>query len=200
MRLLVFALYAAAAVAGVPFWEAKNPAEWSDAELEEFFTNSPWAQQAISGKSSSGAPVYIASAHPVREAEAERDRRAEAKAKNPPVEDPTAEEYAGFLHENEGKYIILAVPVPNPKALADPAGVKRMEEECVLRVGKNKYKMTGHFPPSPSDPWMRLVFPRVVTAEDKSFRFDLYLPFVRDPYRFAEFRVRDLIYKGRLEM
>jgi hypothetical protein len=200
MRLLVFALCAAAALAGVPFWEAKPPAEWSDAELDEFLTKSPWVQEAISGASSSGATVFIASAHPVREAEAERDRREEAKRKKPPVEDPTAEEYAEFLHDNEGKYIILAVPVPSPRALENPAELKRMEEECVLRVGRNKYKMTGHFPPSPSDPWMRLVFPRVVTAADKTFRFELYLPSVQDPYRFAEFRIKDLSYKGRLEM
>lgn len=196
MRVLVLALLAAA----LPFWEAKPPAEWSDAELEEFLTESPWAQQAISAKSASGAQVYIASAHPVREAEAERDRRAVANKKGPPIEDPNAEEYADFLRDNEGRYIVLAVALPNPGALTIPAELKRMEEECVMRVGRKTYKMTGHFPPSPSDPWMRLVFPRAVTAADKTIRFDLYLPSVAEPYRFAEFRVKELSYKGRLEM
>jgi hypothetical protein len=200
MRPPVFFLCAAVLFAGVPFWEAKPAAEWSDSDVDLLLTNSPWAQQAISGRSSTGALVYIASAHPIREAEAERERRSLEKSKKPPVEDPNAGEYADFLRDNEGKYIVLAVRIPNPKVLADPAEVKRMEEACVLKVGQKKYKMTGHFPPSPSDAWLRLVFPRVVTEADKSFRFELYIPLVQDPYRFAEFRVRDLMYKGRLEL
>jgi hypothetical protein len=200
MRVLACLLCATAAVAAIPFWEAKPPAEWSDTELKELLTDSPWAQQAISGKSSSDLQVYLASAHPIREAEAEAGRRAAKERKAPPPEDPTADEYASFLRENEGKVIVLAVSVPSPKVLQDPAEVKRMEEECVLKAGKKKYKMTGHFPPSPSDAWLRLVFPRAVTEADKSFRFELYIPSVPDPYRFAEFRIKELTYKGRPEM
>ncbi len=95
---------------------------------------------------------------------------------------------------------MLAVPVRDPRTLEIPAEVKRMEQQCVLKVGKRKYKMTGHFPPSLSDGFLRLVFPRVVTEADKTLRFELYIPAVSDPYRFAEFRVRDMIYKGRLEL
>jgi hypothetical protein len=202
MRLLSFVLCAAAAFAGVPFWEAKAPADWSDAEIEELLTHSPWAQEAISGNSDSGATVFIASARPIREAEAERNRREFEREKHhkAAVEDPTAEEYADFLRENEGKYIVLAVPVSDRRTLAIPSELKRMEQQCVLRVGKKKYRITGHFPPSPSDGFLRLVFPRAVTEADRTLRFELYIPAVSDPYRFAEFRVRDMMYKGRLEL
>ncbi|MGE5644423.1 MAG: hypothetical protein ACM336_01400 [Acidobacteriota bacterium] len=190
MRVLLLAL-----LASLPFWESKPAADWSDAELEEFLTESPWAQQAVSAKETSGAQVYLASARPVREAEAERARR-----NKPAAEDPNADEYAEFLRANEGRVIVLAAALPNAGALANPAELKRMEEECVLRVGRKTYKMTGHFPPSPSDPWLRLVFPRAVTPADKTFRFDLYLPSVPEPYRVAMFRVKELSYRGRLEM
>jgi hypothetical protein len=196
---IVFVL-AAAAFAAVPFWEAKPPAEWTDDQLQQFLIDSPWAEQAFSAKQTTGALVFLCDAHPMREAEAERERRANLKHPPKPVEDPTAEEFADFLKENEGNYIVLAVPAPNPKVFEDAAEVKRIEEECVLKVGKKKYKMTGHFPPSPSDAWLRLVFPRVVTEADKSFRFELYIPWITDPYRFAEFQVKDLMYKGRLEL
>ncbi len=134
----------------------------------------------------------------MRAAETERERR--AKDKSPADEDPTAEEYAEFLRTNSGKYIVLAVGVPNASALDDPKEVKRMERDCVLTVGKKKYPLTGHFPPTAADPWLRLVFPRAVTAADRTLRFDLYLPSVGEPYRFAEFRVEELKYRGRLEM
>ena len=74
-----------------------------------------------------------------------------------------------------------------------------MEEESIMRVGRQKYKMEGHFPPVPSDPFLRLVYPRVATERDKSVNFELYLPGY-GPYHEAEFRVRDMMYKGKLEM
>lgn len=196
---LAFTL-AVAALAAAPFWEDKAPSEWTDDQLQKLLTDSPWAQPAVSAKQASGAVVYLCGARPMREAEAESKRRAEIKHPPKPVEDPTAEEYSDFLKENEAKYIILAVPAPDPRVFKDPAEVKRIEEECILRIGRKKYKMTGHFPPSPTDKWLRLVFPRVVTEADKSFRFELYIPSIADPYRFAEFQVKDLVYKGRLEL
>jgi hypothetical protein len=67
-------------------------------------------------------------------------------------------------------------------------------------VGRQKYKMVGHFPPVPSDPFLRLVYPRVATERDKSVTFRaVYLPGY-GPYHEAEFRVRDMLYKGKLEM
>jgi hypothetical protein len=71
-----------------------------------------------------------------------------------------------------------------------------MEKESVLRIGRRKYRMTGHFPPAPTDPYLRLVFPREVDPQDKSLRFELYLPGVPSPYRWAEFRLREMRYRG----
>ncbi len=96
--------------------------------------------------------------------------------------------------------LVLAVFLPRPDVLLDPLEAKRMEEECLLKVGRKKHKMIGHFPPAPSDPYLRLVYPRAVSATDKAFSFELYLPGVPAPYRTVEFRVKDLTYKGALEM
>jgi hypothetical protein len=74
-----------------------------------------------------------------------------------------------------------------------------MQDESIMKVGRKKYQMVGHFPPTPSDKFLRLVYPRVVTAADKSVIFELYLP-GNGPYHEAEFRVRDMLYKGKLEM
>jgi hypothetical protein len=60
------------------FWESKAPADWTDNEILNLFTDSPWAQMAEpSVKDSHGAPVqvYIATAGPMREGEKERERR-----------------------------------------------------------------------------------------------------------------------------
>ncbi len=177
------------ALAAVPFWEAKPPAEWSEGEIHELLTNSPWAQQAVSAKQSSGVQVYIATAAPVREAERELERRQKDKK---PAEDPNEGEYEEFLRENEGKYIVVAVQA----RIAD----ERMASECVLRVDGKKQHMVGHFPPSPSDPWLRLVFPKVVTQGTRRFRVELYVPGTKEPFRFAEFDTREMRYQGRFEI
>ena len=76
-----------------------------------------------------------------------------------------------------------------------------MENECMLRVGKNKVRMSGHFPPTPSDPYLRIAFPRgQIRVDDKTLNFDLYLPGVSFPYRHAEFVLRDMVVNGRLEL
>ena len=67
-------------------------------------------------------------------------------------------------------------------------------------VGRKKYKMTGHFPPSAGDPYLRIAFPREVTAADKSVNFELYVPGVGIPFRSVEFRVKDMTVKGKLEI
>ncbi len=186
--LLVIALLARA-----PFWETKPPEQWTDDELHELLSDSPWAQQAVDS-TGAGVGVRLATARPVREAERELARRTAAP------EDTQTDEYEEFLRENAGKQIVLAVAFSTASALDDPAEVKRMEERCVLKVGKTRHRMTGHFPPSPGDPYLRLVFPRVITPADKSLVFELYLPGVPNPYRRAEFRIRDLNYRGSTEM
>ena len=47
---------------------------------------------------------------------------------------------------------------------------------------------------------LRLVFPRVVKISDKSVLFRLYLGGLTFPEREVEFRVKDLMYQGKLEM
>lgn len=69
-----------------------------------------------------------------------------------------------------------------------------------MRIGRKTWPIVGYFPPTPSDPVLRLVFPRAVRPSDKRVVFRLYLPGVDFPDREAEFIVKDLIYHGALEM
>ncbi|MDP9113473.1 MAG: hypothetical protein M3O20_07300, partial [Acidobacteriota bacterium] len=89
-----------------PFWQSKAPREWTDPDLAQFLTDSPWAQMsAVPGKaqvgknsgSSQPIQVYIATAGPVVKAVAESDRRAELR--RPGImkalaDDPLSEERA----------------------------------------------------------------------------------------------------------
>jgi hypothetical protein len=188
------ALLLAALLAAPPFWEAKPPSAWTSEEIQLLLRDSPWAQEVAAPIEKGGVVVYLATARPLRAAEEELIRR------NPrlrSLEDPDAEEFREFLRENAGKVIVLAVQLP--RALTDDAEIRRMEKECVLKVGRRKYRVTGHFPPAPTDPHLRLVFPRDVRPEDKTLRFELYVPGLGNPYRWAEFRVRELKYKGAPE-
>jgi hypothetical protein len=187
-------------LANAPFWETKPPGQWTDDELAATFQSSPWVKMIEPPMKAGSAPAilsYLATARPMRDAERENRRRKELRQ---PSETPPDAEYEAFLGENEGKYIVLAVLIPARAPLADPREVKRMEEESFLRVDRKKYKMTGHFPPEPSDPYLRLVFPRAIEPGTKTFVFDLYLPSVPIPYRQIEFWVKDLFYKGKPEM
>jgi hypothetical protein len=69
-----------------------------------------------------------------------------------------------------------------------------------MRVGRKKYKMTGHFPPTQNDVYLRMAFPRQVLESDKSVVFELYVPGLTPPFRTVEFRVKDMIVKGKLEL
>jgi hypothetical protein len=194
------ALFVLLLMAGVPFWETKPPDQWSDDELQEFFRASPWVkmldlQTAVGGVQ--GIPVYLSTARPMRDAEVELKLRL-AKKRPPEFEDD--DEYEEFLRENPGNYIVVAVKLPDPRVLRDAKEYKRMEEECRLRIGGETYQLAGHFPPTPPDPFLRLVFPRAVKPDTRSLRFELYLPSVPAPYRNADFEIRDLLYKGKPEM
>ena len=92
-----------------------------------------------------------------------------------------------YLHE-KGHTVIGTV-----RKAGDPS-------ECVMIAGRKIWQLVGHFPPSQSDPVLRLVFPREVNPADKSVLFRLYLPGVAFPEREVEFRTRDLMYHGKLEM
>jgi hypothetical protein len=183
-----------------PFWEAKAPAQWTDAELAELLGSSPWVKTLAPKIATGDIPalhVHLATARPLRDAEQEFQRRLRLRAE---IDAPDDQEYEEFLRDNQGRYIVLAVQLSSPGALADPKEVSRMEEESFLRVDRKKIKMTGHFPPTASDPYLRLVFPRAIEPGTKSVVFDLYLPSVPSPYRQVEFWLRDLLWKGKPEL
>ena len=188
---MIHAVVLWAALLAAPFWETKTPSDWSEAELQQMLTDSPWAQALETG----GSVGYLATARPMQDAENELWRR--RRAKGLPPADP---EYTDFLQQNQGKSIVLAVAYRDFKALSDASEARRMEEESILKVGKKKLKMTGHFPPTPSDPYLRLVFPREVSPADKSLVFELYLPGIAGTYKTLEFRVKELLYHGAPEM
>jgi hypothetical protein len=172
-----------------PFWETKTPDLWSEEQLAVILTDSPWAQAAVVGNA---PPVLLrlASARPVREAETEWARR-----RNVPL-DP---EYVDFLEAKGGEVIVLAVRMGTLEALAEAEEAKRMERESVMKLGRRRLKLIGHFPPTPSDPYLRLLFPRDVRPSDKEIAFELYVPGVTSPYREAMFDLKSLMCRGRPE-
>lgn len=197
MHFLLFAAMLAA-----PFWETKAPRDWNDEQLNELLHDSPWAQVTQFQRAAPLA-VYLATAKPMREAEEESQRRYTAKL--PPAKQPTdlgaRNEYESFLEEKAGQVIVLGVLDPNLKALAEAEEVRRMEEECYLKIGRKKFKISGHFPPAGADPVLRLVFPRPEEAATaKELVFELYLPGTTGGYRQAAFRLKGMTYKGKLEM
>ena len=191
-----------------PFWQSKAPGQWSDDELQRLLTDSPWAQMAVASGQGVDAPpvqVYLATAGPIEQAERERDLR--ARTRRPPgalrqgvQEQDQADEYRAWLEENYRTQIVLAVRVGLSNAFSDAKETRRMEQESVMRVGRKQIKVTGHFPPSAGDPYLRLAFPRQVAGTDKSVSFELYLPGVAMPFRLVEFKVKDMLVKGRLEI
>lgn len=184
------------------FWSQKAPSEWTQAELNQLLTNSPWAQLvAAPGVNNSVGPVQvmIATAKPIQLAETEWDRRQPASHKKEQHEE-MREEYQAWLKENGGAQIIVAIAAHLGAAYSDEQEMKTMQNESVMRIGRKKYKMTGYFPPSDGDPYLRLAFPREVKATDKTVGFDLYIPGVGIGYRSAEFSVKDMMVDGKLEM
>jgi len=189
-----------AALAGASFWEAKPPAEWSKEELAELLSDSPWARPAIAerGIPAGGVQTFLPNARPIQEALAERKRR--GKKQGGEETEPEPDDYEEFLQEHADRSIVLAVAFPDFNQLADAKEAARMERDCVMRVGKRKHRLLGHFPPTPRDPYLRLVFPRDVTPRDKKITFELYLPGVISPFRETEYVVKELLYRGKLEL
>ena len=190
--------------ADAQFWETKPVAEWTDPELSQMFAYSPWGVMAAGpGRGAAAAPpvqVYLATAGPIVQAEQERERRAALKGGRKAKDDPLAEEYRLWLEDNRMSQIVIAARVLNNAAFYDQQEVRRMEDQSVLRVGRRKLKLTGHFPPSAGDPFLRLAFPREVELSDKTIVFELYLPGVPAPFRQVQFNLKDLVLKGKLEL
>jgi hypothetical protein len=174
-----------------PFWEAKPPGQWTDKEIESIRTDSPWA---LSVGPDPQVTIYLATAAPVEEAEAE----ARVRAKNP-LDEPDPD-YVDYLRDNRETRLVVAIPYGVRAALSKAVELHRMENESVMLVGQKKYRMVGHFPPTKADPVLRLVFPREVEATDKAVTFRLYLPGLELPDREVEFRVKELLYHGKLAM
>jgi hypothetical protein len=178
-----------------PFWESKPPEKWTDAEIAAIRRDSPWAQP--SGLPPQQLVIYLATAAPIEQAEAELRLRLK---KNPhPMPEPDAD-YTEYLRDHRDDSIVLAVTYPTLAGQGHADESSRMEEETAMLIGRKEYKILGHFPPTPSDPVLRLIFPRVVKSTDKSVVFRLYLAGLKFPEREIEFRVKDLTYQGKMEM
>ena len=187
------------------FWQSKPPAEWNDIELARFLSNSPWAQMAAPSDRTASVPplpVYLATAEPIVKAVAERSRRvALRRPANPNAEAPLREEFEAWFSDNRAGHIIVAARVGNNDAFTSESEMRRMQQDCALDLGRAKVKLSSYFPPTSSDPYLYLAFPREpVTPADKSVAFNIYLPGVPGPFRTVEFKTKDLLVDGRLEM
>jgi len=177
-----------------PFWEIKPPEAWTDSQIQTVLTESPWAQRT---SESPVAVVYLATAAPVEHAETELRLRLKKNPRPLPEPDP---DYVEYLNANRNENFVLAIRYPTLAGVGDVSEGGRMEEQTLMLIGRKKYPIVGHFPPTPSDPVLRLIFPRAVKAGDKTVLFRLYLGGLKFPERDVEFRVKDLTYQGKLEM
>ena len=68
-----------------PFWEAKTPADWTEQEVLQMLTDSPWAQMldAPTKAGSSTVQMFLATAAPIEQAERQRDLRFKKKGRTP---------------------------------------------------------------------------------------------------------------------
>ncbi len=185
------ALVALLFVFGQPFWEAKPPEKWSDREISSMLQNSPWAQAAPPAPA---VLVYFATARPIEEAESELRLRSKEPLPQP---DP---EYLTYVSDHRAEQFVLAVPYPTLRGLGKADEQKRLEDETVMVIHHKTWHIVGEFPPTPSDPVLRLIFPREVKPTDKNVVFDLYLGGLDFPEREVEFSVKDLFYHGKFEM
>ena len=175
----------------LPFWEAKPPERWTDAQVYAMRHSSPWTQSV--GPAPEVA-VWLATAKPIGEAEIEARRRARSREQE---SDP---DYTDYLAEHGPEVLVLAVGYPTLKDLGNAREDRKLEDEAVMKIGRKSYHILGYFPPTPSDPVLRLVFPRAVKNIDKQVEFELYLSGLPFPERQLTFDVKDLIYHGKLAM
>ena len=159
-------------------------------------SDSPWAQSVGVSANAPVAVLYLATAEPMRIAEKEMRRRYVKAGK---AVDEMHEEYELFLRENQSRVIVVAVRLPYGKFPSDGEETKRMEQECILKIGRRKLMLSGHFPPSPTDSYLRLAFPREVRPEDKDLDFQLYIPGLSSPFREARFVLKELRFKDQPE-
>ena len=181
---------AAAALAADPFWNVKPPADWSPEEVRELLEHSPWSTVSTATMGVA-LKIHLASAEPIIEAEA-RERQASRYHVEP---GPSFEEYREMLRA--GNVIVLAIRIPDEKAMSDAIESRSLERDSLLHIGKRMYKTITNFPPSPGDPYLRYVFPRDVKPSDKALLLDVYVPGVTYPQRHIEFDLRNMTYRGK---
>jgi hypothetical protein len=174
-----------------PFWETKPPEKWTDREIDTVLHSSPWVEAA---GPEPAVLVYFATAAPIEEAEAQLRARASQPA---PMLDP---DYLDYVRDNRDHAFILGIPFSKLNGLGNAGENKRMQTESRMKVGKKTYQILGHFPPTPTDPVLRLVFPREVKSTDKTVEFQLYIPGVPFPERDVLFYVKDLVFHDKVEM
>ncbi len=186
-------------LAAVPYWENKEVPQWDEEELESFLGDSPWARPAeavgMRGRGASSTRTFLATATPVRLAEREwRQRRIPRETREA---DEAWREWEEFLAKDGEKVVVLAVAIP-PQFAADAKEMAEMENQSVLRAGKRKWKLSGYFPATASDPFTRLIFPRP-PGEFKEMVFELYAPGdVGGNFREAIYVAKEMSWKGRL--
>jgi len=196
-----------------PFWQIKPPMEWTEVELAQFLADSPWAQMSaqpgkaqVGKNAGSGQPiqVYLATAGPVVKALAERDRRTELRRPGTAkalADDPLSEERAVWFADNRETHIIVAARVGNNDAFSKEAETRRLEQDSAMDTGHGRVKLSAYFPPTSTDPHLYFAFPRdLVSPMDKIVSFELYLPGAPGPYRTLQFKVKELLVDGKLEM
>jgi hypothetical protein len=189
-------------LAAAPFWETKDCAQWGEEDLELFLSDAPWARAAeatgMRGRQAQATRTFLATAEPVRLAEQEwRKRRIPRERREA---DDAWKEWEEFLDKDAGKVVVLAVAIPLNFA-ADAKEMAEMENQSVMRVGKKKVKMSGYFPASSSDPFTRLIFPRVAAEGAKEIAFELYVPGDGGAnFRGAIYVVKEMQWKGKLAL
>ena len=182
-----------------PFWQEKAPAEWNDIQIAQFLNDSPWAHPAKADGKVVGSPVpaYIASSQFVEQVEKERNRRAALRRKQT-TEGALAEEYGFWFEDNRKDQVILTVRVGNSIAFSDEREIRRMQESSALHSGNVRAKMSSYFPPSASDPYLHMAFPRsIIKPAEKYLSFAIYLPGIASPFRTVDFVASELITDGK---
>jgi hypothetical protein len=172
-----------------PFWQSRPPAQWTPAELESMFRASPWSQ-------TDKIRVYFATAKPMRDAETELRRR---NGGNPEFDRDS--DYEEFLREHGAESIVIAVQQSDQTGLLIPEEMARLEKDCQIRSGKRLLKLTAVFPPTNSDPMLRLVFPRDLDPKADKVRLELYIPALDGKaWRTFEFNIKPMLVDGKLEI
>src|SRR5262249_2110826 len=132
----------------VPFWEANPPEKWSLREIDLLRANSPWAQTV---GPEPRVLVYLATAAPIEQAESEVRLRSKNTLRDL---DP---DYLTYVSENRETHFVLAVNYPERARLGDAEEQRRLENETVMLIGRKEHHISGHFPPTPTDPVLRLI-------------------------------------------